>query len=368
MVKLSTILFLSLLFLTCIYAAAKYKVKATRANDHKPLCSSQERKSIFTFNYNPSYLDIRVNGKKIGEGLLVRSQNVTTPPYDVGPSVLTIAKSTTGNLDNPAKIEFTEIKLDDVIFDSVGKSENYGVEDPRITYREKDQTYYMFYTAAEQTKDEIIAKLALATTKNILDKNSWVRHGTVFPEWKWSKSGSLLLRDDVGGPHILIWGDEDLRLAYTEDFIHYQPHPVVFLPRRADKFDSHLVEAGPSPVRLSDGNYLYIYNSAQEKGITPRPNYTLEYNAGWAILDSNNPGNILQRCEEPLLSPVLDWETGKEPYLGLVPRVVFVEALKPLGNDKFLVFYGAADSVIGSAVVSVEIEKNGEHKIKVDKQ
>jgi len=44
----------------------------------------------------------------------------------------------------------------------------------------------------------------------------------------------------------------------------------------------------------------------------------------------------------------------------LTPQVVFIEAAKALGNDKFLVFYGAADSVIGSAIVEVKINQKYE--------
>ena len=35
---------------------------------------------------------------------------------------------------------------------------------------------------------------------------------------------------------------------------------------------------------------------------------------------------------------------------------MFLEAAKPLGGDKFLVFYGGADSVLGSAIVQVTLE------------
>jgi len=48
----------------------------------------------------------------------------------------------------------------------------------------------------------------------------------------------------------------------------------------------------------------------------------------------------------------------------LTPNVVFIEAAKPLGNDKFLVFYGAADSVVGSAIVEVTMQsENFEYEI-----
>lgn len=59
--------------------------------------------------------------------------------------------------------------------------------------------------------------LALATTKTPWIKETWERKGYVFPDIKWSKSGALLLRDEDAGPHYLIWGDNNLTLATTED-------------------------------------------------------------------------------------------------------------------------------------------------------
>ena len=67
---------------------------------------------------------------------------------------------------------------------------------------------------------------------------------------------------------------------------------------RPNKFDSYLCEPGPHPVKLSDGNYFFIYNSA--KIIHPpdwRPDYDREYNAGYLILDHDNPTEWLERSD-----------------------------------------------------------------------
>lgn len=118
-----------------------------------------------------------------------------------------------------------------------------------------------------------------------------------------------------------------------------------------------MVEGGPPPLRLSDGNLLYIYNSARKGFPSPKPGYDLQYNVGWLILDGKNPTKILQRSEDPLLSPVLPWEIG---YDLLTPNVVFLEGLVPYpgrqGSDSFLGFYGAADQVVGSVRIDVSIQ------------
>ena len=37
------------------------------------------------------------------------------------------------------------------------------------------------------------------------------------------------------------------------------------------------------------------------------------------------------------------------------PEVVFTTGMKPLGNDEFLIFYGAADSDVGVTKIKVNI-------------
>jgi len=87
--------------------------------------------------------------------------------------------------------------------------------------------------------------------------------------------------------------------------------------------------------------------------------YCFRYNVGWVILDGNDPKKILQRSETPLLTPKLAWENGTGTYLGLTPNVIFIEGwmAHPSQIDSFIVFYGAADAYVGSALITVEKNK-----------
>jgi len=119
----------------------------------------------------------------------------------------------------------------------------------------------------------------------------------------------------------------------------------VWLPVRDNTyFDNQLVEAGPMPLELSDGNYLFLYNSACHQ-----QQFCSGYHIGYVILDKDDPSKIIQRCNEPIFSPIMSWEKN-----GLTPNVVFVEGWLPLGNDTFLAFYGAADTTIGAALITVQ--------------
>lgn len=113
------------------------------------------------------------------------------------------------------------------------------------------------------------------------------------------------------------------------------------------------MESGPAPLPLSDGNYFFIYNSARAGFPSPRPGYDLQYNAGFVIIDKNDPTKIIQRSEVPILSPETMWERGRFPEPTLVPNVVFIEGIKPLNNDTFLIFYGCSDASLGVALVEV---------------
>lgn len=144
--------------------------------------------------------------------------------------------------------------------------------------------------------------LSLASTTNPFDRNSWNKLGPVFPQYQNSKSGALLVRKQP--PHYLFWGDSDIRVTTSDNITQWKSIGDIFLSPRPDKFDSRLVESGPPPLQLSNGNYLFIYNSA-EKGWPEDPNTA--YHVGWVILDGNDPTKILARSEEPLMGPSFAW-------------------------------------------------------------
>lgn len=117
--------------------------------------------------------------------------------------------------------------------------------------------------------------LSYATTKTPWEKSSWSRYGFVFPNISWSKSGALIFRDEEEGPHYLIWGDNYLTFASSSDLINFTNKPGKWIEPRQSHFDSYLVESGPPPLKLSDGNYLFFYNSARDGFPSDKPGYSL---------------------------------------------------------------------------------------------
>eukprot|EP01125_Pyxidicula_operculata_P008172 TRINITY_DN2763_c0_g1_i2.p1 TRINITY_DN2763_c0_g1~~TRINITY_DN2763_c0_g1_i2.p1 ORF type:complete len:311 (+),score=54.98 TRINITY_DN2763_c0_g1_i2:63-995(+) len=296
-----------------VIAQTKYSVSFTRINRQLPVINSlTPGDSIFKWNYNAACA-YKSNREKFG--LLVRCQNQKgSDPYSTTQSVMAYTEIIPGWTDS--SILFGSITEDSVVFYPDTPYENYGTEDPRVVYREKNGEYYLLYSAVESySNGTVISRLALATTSNITDKNSWKRFGPIVPQVGWSKSGALLIRDDVpSSKHYLIFGDSSivpgLQIATSTDLINWDVKPGIFLPIRKDSFDSVLVESGPMPLRLSDGNYLFIYNSAQAGHKSVKPNWDLQYNVGYLILDKDDPSTIIERSDQPILSPLLAWEVS----------------------------------------------------------
>lgn len=84
----------------------------------------------------------------------------------------------------------------------------------------------MFYTATN-SKDTL---LSLATTNNPYNHSSWRRYGPVFPRYPRSKGGSLLIREK--GPHYLYWGDNEIRVALSDNLTFWQDIGEVLIKPR----------------------------------------------------------------------------------------------------------------------------------------
>ncbi len=211
-----------------------------------------------------------------------------------------------------------------------------GVEDPRLV--EIHGTFYLTYTGYNK-KD---AQLCLATSKDLIH---WDRKGVIFPAYhgnwnvKWTKSGAIVPTKIAGKYWMYFLGTsadntDQMGLLSSHDLIHWtEETETPVLSRRPGKFDSRVVEPGPSPIVTSRGIAL-IYNAADDH---------LSYRTALAVFDPNDPRKVLWRSEKPLFVPEKDWERS-----GQVPNVVFVEGMVRQGN-RYLLYYGGADKYIGIA-------------------
>ena len=198
-----------------------------------------------------------------------------------------------------------------------------GVEDPRVV-RINDM-FYLTYTAYDGKN----ARLALATSP---DLRNWQKHGVLFPELDWSKSGAILTTP-VAGAYWMYFGDTDIWAARSEDLIHWTRIEEPVLRSRPGLFDSRLVEPGPQPL-MTDAGILLLYNGADDD---------LVYRSGQALFAPTDPTRLLARSDTPFLEP--DARLEKE---GQIANVVFIEGLVRF-KDVWYLYFGMGDSGIGVA-------------------
>ncbi|CAF1345969.1 unnamed protein product [Adineta steineri] len=327
----------------------------TRRSD-LPIISSWDKNSDFLYNYNSAFMPMKDDSNAVT--LLVRVQDLldNSSIYNVGPSKIAVSRSIDAN-----HLKYSHVRHEDIIIDIDQDYQALGAEDPRVVLH--NGVYYLYYTAVSKVEgDRWRAQLALATCENdCLTKQNWKLHGPLFPEVFWCKSGSLLIHNDTH--RYLFFNDSNIAIARTNDLHQYSLTNDFLLRTRSDHFDSELVEAGPEPLKLSDNNYLFLYNSARKTTIpTPKPGWELQYNLGWAILNGNDPTEVLARSEQPIYTPELDWErcdntSGVWAERGLVPLVIFVEGWKKTAEDTFLVWYQGCDVTMGLAEIKVSFPR-----------
>lgn len=124
----------------------------------------------------------------------------------------------------------------------------------------------------------------------------------------------------------------------------------VFMYTRSGHWDNATLSSGPPPMRLSDGNWLLLYNVDNLWPVhNPKPFPSFGRCAlGWAILDQHNVTNVLARAEEPLVHAQLPWELH-----GTTNLVVYTDGARSEGGDAFTVFAGGGDTVVEAFRIQV---------------
>lgn len=233
-----------------------------------------------------------------------------------------------------------------------------GCEDPRVAVTE-DGTYVMLYTQWNKK----VPRLAVATSKDLV---KWDKHGSVFKTAHGgkffntpSKSASIVTSlkngkqviTKVNGKYLMYWGEKFINLASSADLINWTPEVdtngelIAIVAPREGFFDSQLTECGP-PAVLTKNGIVLLYNGKNEPGKKGDENYTANtYAAGQVLFDSKNPSKVLQRLNKPFFVPQESFEKSGQYPAG----TVFVEGLV-FFKDKWLLYYGCADSRVGVAI------------------
>jgi predicted GH43/DUF377 family glycosyl hydrolase/glycosyltransferase involved in cell wall biosynthesis len=212
--------------------------------------------------------------------------------------------------------------------------EEYGVEDPRIT--EIDGEFHITYVA--------VSRLGITTSRiTTKDFRSFTRHGTMLqPDQK----DVVLFPEAVEGHYLAftrpmpgsfarmlgIW------LSESDDLVHWGNHRPVLMPR-PNSWDESRVGASLVPIKTDDG-WLELYHGADRAN---------RYCMGAALLDIGDPSKVLARTTGPLMVPDTPYERT-----GFLRDVVFPTGHVELGEGRIRIYYGAADTVIAAADVSID--------------
>ncbi len=332
-------------FLVITASVAVYEVSVS-ALPPAPVISFLAGSSTYPQSFNPAFVEASAGTKGV-RGLYVRSQNCSvfmpgqcihcnpshghTDPVFLG-SVMSFAKQNEDGSFEPPYLVFAP--------EPGNANESFGTEDPRIKYDSSTGLYHLFYTCYGGST--ITLCHATSTDPTAPYPGVWKRLPTITA----GKSAALLIRPSP--PHYLYQGDSSITVWQSSDLITFTQTNKSFITVRDEMFDDALVEAGPPPLLLSDGNYIFFHNSANKTQLC--------YHPGYVIISGKDPNVILQRSAVPLLSPTRDWEIGISPAECNVACVVFLEAAAPTTDgqkDTFDVWFGGSDAVIGTARIQV---------------
>jgi len=215
------------------------------------------------------------------------------------------------------------------VFEPGNNAEDYGCEDPRLTLF--DDKIMMAYTALTETDHDQLYQISLTSISvdDFLSKQ-WKWNERVLPFRGVRNKDGVIFPRKIGGKYVMFHRLEpDMCVAYSDDFRRWYDIRSVMRPRKKS-WDCWKIGAAGPPIELNEG-WLVIYHGVSFEKV---------YSLGVLLLEKDNPENILYRSELPILTPVTDYER-----FGKVPNVVF-SCGNELVNDKVLVYYGGADSVI----------------------
>lgn len=362
------------LLLSVAAARSHYSVSVERLSKSPVIGPSKSPSSTFDYFYNPASFQVTHADGTVEQWLMVRCENKTSPNSSAwsygGPSVFAVVRE----LD---AVTFSGAITNDAVVFGDGV---HDIEDPRIVFH--GGRYHMTYTQSDAScSPNPCARLALASSAEPLRKGSWVVHGALWPDvagFQWTKSGAIVPASRPGMKHTMLFGawcsfhpwvsPLYMQLAVSDNLLGpWTILPGFAMDKRPNHFDSYVIEPGPPPVRLKDGNLLFLYNGARECP-TGKKDYDRCYAIGWAILNGTDPMQVLARADAPVLTPELPWEVGVAARGDQTPNAVFIDgALRAddqdqrelhgdhgVGGDAFIAHYGASDTYIGAMRVVVQ--------------
>jgi len=217
---------------------------------------------------------------------------------------------------------------------------NSGCEDPRLT--KIGDKIYMLYTAFNGKDPPRVALTWIKETDFLKQKWTWRKPVLITPPGLDDKD-ACIFPEKIKGRYFIIHrsgNDIDSAFSPTLDFDgHTWIEEYRWISPRAGMWDSRKIGIAAPPIKTKNGWVLFYHGVSEEDGF---------YRVGAILLDPVDPTKVIARSDEPIFEPETDYEKK-----GQMPNVVF-----PCGailiKDKFFLYYGGADEVVGVATIGRE--------------
>lgn len=137
----------------------------------------------------------------------------------------------------------------------------------------------------------------------------------------WKRLGSVSSIRDAGlvipeytqnGKYVLLFGDKEIRIAYSSDLLSWDIVQTPVLSPRSNFFDSDALSV--ATARLTERGLAVLYYARETVGGKSR------YGLGLALLDTTTPTKILWRSENPLISHVTDFGNKDVTPVGVIEK------------------------------------------------
>ena len=250
--------------------------------------------------------------------------------------------------------------------------EKYGIEDPRLT--KIGDTYYMLYVAFDGTnarvcyaiskdlktftKQGIISpNIAVSEAEKCLRKSKIKDNYYFFTHRKESNSklwdkDAFLLPEKFNGKFVLIHRIlPEMQITFFDNFAQLKSDEFwrdylgnidkYVLIENTEWFETRNIGGGCPAIDTTAG-WLLIYHGVHQ---TKKKRI---YSVGAALLDKNNPQQLIGKMKDPILVPKEDYELS-----GDVHNTIFPTGAAVYDNDLYI-YYGAADERIGVAKVELD--------------
>ena len=216
-----------------------------------------------------------------------------------------------------------------------------GVEDPRLALIE-DKIYMTFSAYGFVPRmHEAFRWVQIGITSIGVDdfKNKkWNWSERIYPFPFTDNKDAALFPEKIKGKYVMLHRiPQHIWLGYSDDLKTFRDNSIILMPQGLG-WEYYKVGGGATPIKTEKG-WLIIYHAVDKKMV---------YRLGLAFLDLEDPGKVIYRHPEPILSPELEFETQ-----GDVSNVTFTCGCV-VKDDQLFVYYGAADTVICVSTISMK--------------